>query len=384
MARILYFTRDYTTHDHRFLAALAETEHKVYYLRLERRGLQLEDRPLPPQIEQLTWRGGRGPVSLKDAPQLLADLNRILASLKPDLIHAGPIQTSALLAALTGFRPLVSMSWGSDLLMEADRNGWFRWATRYTLYRSAALVGDCNPVRQKAIAFGMPDERIVTFPWGVDLRHYSPTGPGLPIPGYTPSTPEASSLPPSFVILSTRSWEPVYGVDVIARAFVLAAQHCPELRLLMLGGGSQAPLLRQIFTQGDVLERVHFPGQVTQSSLPRYYRAANLYVSASHSDGSSISLLEAMACGRPALVSDIPGNREWVTPGEQGWWFPDGDAGALAQAILHAVQERKRLPAMGRVARLLTEQRADWEQNFQHLMHAYAIALNGKHSTGSL
>jgi hypothetical protein len=51
--RIIYFSRDYTTHDHRFLFALARTEHKVYYLQLERRGPSLEDRPLPPEIERI-------------------------------------------------------------------------------------------------------------------------------------------------------------------------------------------------------------------------------------------------------------------------------------------------------------------------------------------
>jgi hypothetical protein len=107
----------------------------------------------------------------------------------------------------------------------------------------------------------------------------------------------------------------------------------------------------------------------------RHYRIADLYLSASHSDGTSISLLEAMACGRPALVSDIPGNREWVQPGVNGWLFPDGDEKALAQAIVRAVDQRQQLPEMGRAAREIAEQRADWERNFQELLKAYGLAL---------
>jgi glycosyltransferase involved in cell wall biosynthesis len=142
----------------------------------------------------------------------------------------------------------------------------------------------------------------------------------------------------------------------------------------MLGGGSQATLLRQIFLKGGVQEQVHFPGQVSQNDLPDYYRSVDLYVSASHSDGTSISLLEAMACGRPVLVSDIPGNREWVEPGVQGWWFPDGSANALAQGILCAVEARDRSGEMGQAARRLVEERADWECNFKHLLGAYEMA----------
>jgi len=371
VSRILYFSRDYTTHDHRFLSALAKTEHQVFYLRLEKARHAAEDRPLPPEIEIVEWAGGRAPASWRDGPRLLSSLKQVLRRIKPDLVQAGPLQRSAFLVALSGFRPLVSISWGYDLIQDASRNALWSWATRYTLKHSAAMVGDCDTIRRLAISFGMPDERIVTFPWGVDLHHFSlPEGPDRDDADY----PDAIRQP--FTLLSTRGWEPIYGVEVIARAFVQAARQIPELRLVMLGNGSQAPMLRQIFRQGGVEERVHFPGQVGQVDLPRYYRSADLYLSASHSDGTSISLLEALACGRPALVSDIPGNREWITPGVEGWLFPDGDENALAEAIEQAASDRPRLGRMGEAARRLAEQRADWNRNFPQLFSAYKMALS--------
>ncbi len=436
--RVVYFSRDYTTHDHRFLTALAQTEHQVYYLRLEQRGHSLEDRSLPPQIEIVSWGGGQAPAALRDGPRLLFELKAVLRKLKPDLVQAGPLQRSAFLAALAGFHPLVSMSWGYDLLIDAQRDRWWRRATRYTLQHSDALVGDCDTIRQLAISYGMPGERIVTFPWGIDLDHFTPANsplPGLeegsgvtassPLPGSVESSgmmansplsslvekPEATTRSPlpelgegpgvrvrPFTILSTRGWEPIYGVETIAKAFVLAAQQRPGLRLVMLGNGSLAGRLRQILAamnggggRGGSETRPHetypseanpypvlFPGQIGYADLPRFYRSADLYLAATHSDGTSISLLEAMACGCPALVSDIPGNREWVTPGENGWLFPLDDAQALAGAILNAVEQRQRLPEMGRAARRIAEQRADWKQNFPKLMRAYDIALGSK------
>ena len=262
------------------------------------------------------------------------------------------------------------MSWGYDLIHDANTNGLWRWATRYTLKKSDVMIGDCNIIRQLAISFGMSNEHIVTFPWGINLQDFSP-GPDEEPQSLEQTEPKEST----FTLLSTRGWEPIYGVDVIARAFVLAARQHPELRMLMLGNGSQAVELRQTFIKAGVQDQVLFPGQVSQSDLPRLYRTADLYLSASHSDGTSISLLEAMACGRPALVSDIPGNREWITPGENGWLFPDGDADALAQAILLAIKERDKLTEMGGAARNLAEQRADWENNFQVLLSAYELAF---------
>ena len=182
--------------------------------------------------------------------------------------------------------------------------------------------------------------------------------------------------PESFTLLSTRSWEPVYGVDVLAKAFVRAARERPDLRLILLGGGSQSGLLRCIFEEGGVIDRVQFAGQVSNADLPRYHRSADLYVSASHSDGSSISLLETMACGTPAIVSDIPGNREWVEAGVNGWLFRDGDDSSLCELILRAMDDRSHLEMMGQAGRRLAEQRADWKQNFPHLLQAYDIAIN--------
>ncbi|HZW04351.1 MAG TPA: glycosyltransferase, partial [Anaerolineaceae bacterium] len=346
--RVLYFSHDYTPHDHRFLSALAESEHEVFYLRLERRGRRLEDRPLPDRVTPIAWAGGESPAGLSALPALVTGLQQVIAGVQPDLVHAGPVQSAALLAAAVGFRPLVTMSWGSDLLVDADRSRWLSWATRFTLERTTVLLGDCDAVRRKAAGFGFPPERVRLFPWGVDLDHFSPAMENT-APGADP-----------FVVLSLRSWEPIYGVDVLVRGFALAAQVEPRLQLRLYGGGSQAALLRQILAEHGVLDRVHFGGQVPYAELPGVYRAADLYVSASHSDGSSVSLMEALACGRPVLLSDIPTNLEWVTPGVEGWVFADGDAPALAGCLLQAIAQRDRLAEMGQAARILAERRADW------------------------
>ncbi|HPH97354.1 MAG TPA: glycosyltransferase [Anaerolineaceae bacterium] len=365
--RVLYFTRDHTPHDQRFLTALSQTEHTVSLLRLERRGPQLEDRALPPQITLLPWRGGSRPARLQDGPALLLDLQRVIREVQPDVIHAGPLQTCAFLAALAGFRPLVSMSWGSDLLRDADHSRAWRWATRFTLSRSDVLVGDCDAVRRKAGSFGFPAEKVALFPWGVDLQRFAP--------GAEPSALRARlGWEENFVILSLRSWEPLYGVEGVVRAFIQASRQNPDLRLLLLGAGSQAALLHEMVLHAGLVDRVHFGGQVSQTHLPDYYKAADLYVSASHSDGSSVSLMEALASGLPVLVSDIPGNLEWITPGAQGWLFPDGDTAALAAGLLQAAADPARLVGMRSAARALAEARADWNKNFKVLLQAYEMA----------
>jgi L-malate glycosyltransferase len=365
--RILYFTRDYTTHDYRFLTSLADSEHEVFSLRLEKRPFRYEERSLPEKIRQIPWAGGGSPVSAAVRLQLLPDLKRVIKEYKPDLIHAGPIPSTAFLTALAGFRPLVSMSWGSDLLYEVDHNRSVYQSAKSALDGTAVMVCDCEAVQKKAAAFGFPAEKVVIFPWGIDLDHFSP-GSGEDL---------RSSLgwdQSHFVLLSTRSWEPIYRVDLMVKAFSWAARHFPELRLLLLGNGSQESLIRRLVNEGAVQDKVHFAGQINQNDLPAYYRASNLYVSSSHSDGSSVSLMEALGCGLPGLVSDIPGNAEWIVPGIQGWLFRDGDVCDLQSQIETICSEKEKLTSIAVAARKLAEERADWNKNFQKLLFAYEMA----------
>jgi glycosyltransferase involved in cell wall biosynthesis len=260
------------------------------------------------------------------------------------------------------------MSWGFDLMKDIERGRGWRLATGFTLRRSAFFTSDANVTRDRAVSFGMPAEKTIVFPWGVDLGHFSPS----------PTDEETGEPQPGFTVFCNRSWEPNYGVDVLARAFVRVARQKPEVSLLLLGGGSQGALIRQILNSGGVLDQVTFAGQVSQKHLPRFYNMADLYVSPSHVDGSSVSLMEALACGLPCLVSDIPANKEWVFDAENGWLFPDGDADALAAKILAAIENRASLPIIGQNARKVAEERADWKKNFQKLLQAYEAALGKK------
>ena len=364
--RVVYFSEDYTPHDHRFLQALAKTEHEVDYLRLEDGGQDLESRPIPERVRLIDWWGGRRRLGWHELPRAGREVRAVLNRIGPELVHAGPVQGPAFLTALARYRPLVTMSWGSDLLWKA-RRGVGRWKARLTLARSEVLVCDSEPVRQRAMQLGMPAERIVKFPWGVDLQHFSP--------GRASELRRELGWESEFVVLSARAWEPLMGIEVLIEGFVRAAAGCPELRLLMLGSGSLETEIYNRISLGGAENQVHFAGQVDFARLPQMYRAADLYVSASHSDGSSVSLLEAMACGLPALVSDIPGNREWVEPEVNGWWFRDRSGKDLARLLRHAVSRAADLPAMGRSSRRVAETRADWTQNFGKLAEAYGLAL---------
>jgi glycosyltransferase involved in cell wall biosynthesis len=367
--QILYFSRNYSPHDHRFLSAIVDGGHETFFLQVERNHRQMEDRPVPSQVEQILWAGSRREFRWRDVPRLVIDLKRVIRRIKPDLIHAGPIQTCAFLVALAGFRPLLTMSWGFDLMDDVHKSKWMERITRYTLKRSTFFTSDANVTCNKAVMYGMNPEHTVVFPWGVDLSHFAPKS------SVAENRKSKIENRRSFVLFCNRGWEAYYGVDVLARAFVKVAQLNEHVSLILLAGGSQGPLIRGILQSGGVLDRVTFGGLVSQRDLPNWYHEADLYISPSHVDGSSVSLMEALACGLPCLVSDIPGNKEWISDGENGWLFRDGDADHLAGKILTVISQRERLPEISRAGRKSAEMRADWQKNARVLMNAYESAV---------
>ena len=373
--KILYFSNDYSPHDHRFLSAIRDGGHDVFHVRLEGALRQTEDRPVPEGVEIVQWAGGQGKFRWQNLPKYVLSLRRVIRKIKPDLIHAGPIQTCAFIAVLTGFSPTLTMSWGFDLMQDFHRNRWMERVTQYVLRNSTFFTSDAQVTRDKAVAYGMNPEHTIVFPWGVDLRCYTPKE-------WPSHGGDNLDIDHSFTVFCNRSWEPRYGVEVLARAFVRAAQSRPGLSLMLLGGGSQGARIRQILLNGGVLDRVTFAGQVSQTELPGWYHRADIYISPSHVDGSSVSLMEAMASGLPCLVSDIPGNKEWVTEGENGWLFPDGDVDALAAKILQVMGQRKTFLKIGRAARAVVEERADWKKNSAKLMQAYRQAVQLKEVEG--
>jgi glycosyltransferase involved in cell wall biosynthesis len=347
--KILYLSRGYSPHDHRFLSVMLEAGHKPFFL--PQTNSASESRRLPEGVTALS-----------------GELKSVIAQSKPDLIHAGPLHQASYEAARTGFWPLVQMSWGSDILWQAKRNLLARQRVAFSLKRANVVISDCQAVKDAVVKFGVPNGKIVTFPWGIDMQRFRP--------GTNPDLRSSLGWQNSFVILHLRSLESLYDPMTVARAFIRAARENSSLRLLMPGGGSLHSKIGDLFDRAGISHRVSMPGAVSQDKLPGYYNSADLYVSASLSDGSSVSLMEALASGLPAAVTDIPSNKEWVTNGKEGWLFAARKERELSELMLSAAESK--LADMRPAARLKAEQRADWSRNKLELLRAYDLAMESR------
>ena len=319
-------------------------------------------------MEKVPWAGGTKRYSTPDKfLSLLADLDSTIQTIRPDVIQAGPVLSCALLVALLGFKPLLTVSWGSDILVESDLTGWNKWAARFTLNRTDLFVCDCLPVKEKAQSIAqLPDDRVVMFPWGIDLKLY------VRDEKQRESGRDALGWRDCCVVVSTRTWDAGYGIDHVVEVFAEAYRSNPALRLLLLGSG---PAEREIFRRIERLgltKVVHCPGRVAEDKVVEMLVLADIYLCCTPSDGTSISLLEAMAMRLPVLVADNVGNKQWVTDGINGRLATVADVRQFSAALLEMSRDPRTRLKMAEAGRKIVEQRADWDKNIDLLVAGYS------------
>jgi L-malate glycosyltransferase len=367
--RILYFSKGYSPHDRRFLIKMVESGHEIFFLSLDNIVPHPETRNIPDGVHIVT--GLEKPSDPNDPEKLLfllPSFEKIIHTISPDIIQAGPVQTCGFLTALIDFHPFILVSWGSDILVDASKNDLSDWISRFTLIRSDKILSDCNAVQEK-IHRMIPynDKDIIQFPWGVNLQLFKP--------GYDRLNLKTKhEWKNCFLILSTRMWEPIYGIDIVLNSFYLAYKSNPELRLVLLGDGSQALEIKKFIRKHNLETIIILPGIIPEDLIADYYRAVNVYLSCSLSDGSSVSLLEAMATGLPVIVSDIPGNREWVKNKKNGFLVSAGNFKDFSAALINistkSITERQEISYDNRS---LIEKKADWDKNVLKLIYTYDL-----------
>jgi glycosyltransferase involved in cell wall biosynthesis len=203
---------------------------------------------------------------------------------------------------------------------------------------------------------------------GVDTTHFTPhaqpaaeeppplagLGPhGLDLDGDPDAVPGGAAAP---VVVCVGRLCRQKGQDVLLRAWDTVSRAVPGARLVLVGDGPRAASLR-----AAAPESVLFAGTVADTA--RWYRAADLVVLPSRWEGMALSPLEAMACGRPVVLSDVDGARESLPPGHaEECLVPSGDPGALATAVVALLRDPSRRAVLGR-------------QAYEHASHTFDVRL---------
>lgn len=270
---------------------------------------------------------------------------------RPDIVNAHFLPNYGMIAALLGYTPWVLSTWGSDIMLLPQRSAFHAWRTRYVIGKASHITSDADVMTRRLAELGAQADRIHTFPYGVDRSLFHRTDELR-----TTGGPR---------ILSNRKLEPLYSIDTLLAAFPLVRSEAPEAELTIAGKGSMEGELKRQAEQTGEGKTIHFAGLVPHTELPARLHQHDIFVSVSLSDTTSVSLLEAMACGVFPIVSDIPANREWIQDGKNGYLVPTQDASALADAIARAWKNVDVRRDAADANEEIIRSRADWTENMR-------------------
>lgn len=244
--------------------------------------------------------------------QKIVAIRNIIKTFKPDIVHSHYVTSYGFLGALSGFHPFVLTGWGSDILVTPYKNWIFKQLTKFILNKADIITVDAQDM---AIAIHQLspscDDKTQVIQWGVDIEHFNTKS--------KTTNKSDLGLQNDFIILSTRNLEPNYNIDTIINSFAKFAAQIPDAKLLMLGNGSQKDSLITLIKKLGIETQVKFIGYTLYDEIDKYYKSADIFISVPTSDATSMSLLEAMACGAIPVVSDIPANHEWITDKANGF-----------------------------------------------------------------
>jgi glycosyltransferase involved in cell wall biosynthesis len=264
---------------------------------------------------------------------------------KPDIVHAHYATSAGLTALVCGFHPAVVTVHGSDLTTGIKSRIW------KPLLKKVFRFADCINVVSK--------ELIEILTLGIDTEKYS----------FVQKTKfDKSRL---LKLVCTRRLEKVFDHDTIIQALALLRDEGLEFEMTFVGDGSLLNQLKQQVEDLGLGDRVSFAGRVPNDKLPELLGRQDVYLSASLWDGTSLSLLEAMATGLFPIVSDIKANSAWLRNGVDGFLHRVGDAGDLANCILRLLDEPGIAEKAGIKNRANVVEKADRSKNMKRLELVY-------------
>lgn len=290
----------------------------------------------------------------------LGQVKKLIRDINPDIVNAHYVTSYGFIGALAGFSPLVVSAWGSDILVTPKENMVYKGITRYALNKADLITSDSNYMTQEILK--LTNTRTVTVPMGVEGKLCN-----------LPRNESAECLK----ILSLRSIDKNSNIDLIVKAFSILVNKYGyrSAKLIIVNDGPEIQNIRRLVEEENLAHNVELLGFVHREELLNLLLSSNIYISIPTSDSTSVTLLEAMACGIINIVSDIPANTEWIQDGINGIILKYRDPESIAKAILSAAEDYKLKQSSVEINRDIILKRAVWEDNMDEIEKQYEALI---------
>jgi glycosyltransferase involved in cell wall biosynthesis len=261
-------------------------------------------------------------------------VRRTLRAVQPDIVHAHFINEAGWFAAASGWRPFVLSAWGSDIYRAPYESRLARRLNPWAARRADAVTCDSSDQASRLRSWGVPADRIEVVNWGVDRNEFHPGVDGAPFRAQHGIPGSAA------VILSPRQWLANSNIVALVEAHGRMSQDAYLVlkRLPRFERDGGRPVADAV-ASSPRRDHIRVVEEIPADALPGMYAAADVVVSLCSTDGTPVSLLEAMAVERAVLALRNASVAEWVSePG--GRLIGTLDATILARALDDVVQSR--------------------------------------------
>jgi glycosyltransferase involved in cell wall biosynthesis len=279
-----------SVHVSSYISALSETEKDIYLLSEEACDFHGVKENFVISFRNLN------PIAILKSKRLLMQL---LVKLKPDVIHIHQVNRAAYFVARIAQKlniRVVTTAWGSDVLLIPKQNAFFKYLVTQTLKNSAIVTADSQDMIQAMKALH-PLGNYKLLQYGID-----------PI----------QALEKEKIVYSNRLHEPLYRIEKVIDYFKeFSAQH-PDWKLVIAGTGSQTEHLKSLVNESNLSSKTSFVGWQKKPENSAWYAKSSIYISIPTSDGTSVSVLEAMSASCIPVVADLPVSHEWIVSEKNG------------------------------------------------------------------
>ena len=315
--------------------------------------------------------------------QLERRLLQVAEQLRPNIIHAHSPVLNALPALRVGRRlgiPVVYevRAFWEDAAVDHGttsegslRYGLTRWLETRALKRAQHVFTICEGLRSDIVARGVPASKVTVIPNAVDIESFEPGGQ----PDVALKT--RLGLDGASVIGFIGSFYAYEGLDLLLDALPGILKLRPEVRVLLVGGGSQDATLKAQAQRLGVADKVVFTGRVPHAEVQRYYDLVDVLAYPRHSMRltelvTPLKPLEVTAQGRLLVASDVGGHKELIRHGETGMLFKAASTEALTQTLIDLLAAQEVWPDMCEAGRQFVEKERNWTTSVANYARVYA------------
>lgn len=289
-------------------------------------------------------------------------LKKIIKHFKPDILHAHYATSYGLVGALANFHPFVISAWGTDVMKFPAKNFVAKSILKFNFKKADLLC---------ATSFTILDyiNQVIKVP--VSVIPF-----GININEFKPKKVESLFGPDDFILGSIKPVESLYNIDVLVRSFATLLPKYTNLKLLIIGDGTERTALIELCKKLGVFEKVIFPGRIPFKEISNYYNMIDILVNISEYESFGVSVVEAMACGTPVIVTNVGGLKEVVKDDSVGLKVNIGDVDDTIKAIERLINDKALYDQLSVNARKHVIEKYNWDDNLKQMIDEYNKLLN--------